>query len=317
MLAPLKPGERKILQALTTGNKLFKDLREQCVKNPNILSSYLKNLQKTGLILRDIDTRKFKLTGNGWETLYIANICDLITEYGFRKTNIKLLGLDIIVSEKPILLESMSNVLAEEDARNVFAAFSKINQFLLQVWRKQVLSFFSKAERQIIEEYEQAFHDAILVAVKPAANISKESSKPLAEKRLKLRYPNIEIPATILEIEAETVFKEMMENETRAIMLEIGNPKTFLERLKDFSSTDENQARLKPLIDCLADARKVKIHNRYMKSLRACPKTIIIFSSLAFGDYLKKRWQLFPDEEQKFRKRHLWLYSQIQELDAV
>jgi hypothetical protein len=59
----------------------------------------LKRLQKQGLISREIDTRSFKLISRGWETLYLADILDLIEEYGLKKANMKLRGLDVIVSE--------------------------------------------------------------------------------------------------------------------------------------------------------------------------------------------------------------------------
>jgi hypothetical protein len=167
----------------------------------------------------------------------------------------------------------------------------------------------------MIQEYERAFHDAVYFTIPPEERASRESSRTLAEKKLKLRFPGIEIPVAMVEFEAETIFRKMIENETRAKILEISDAKRLLERLHNLSHlTDQDKVRLNPLIECLVDVKKVNLHNRYMKSLKACPKTLIIFSSLAFDGYLKKRWQLFPGEEEAFKEKHPWLYSQIQTL---
>jgi hypothetical protein len=72
------------------------------VKNPTILAAYLKHLQKTGLIWRNIDTRGFQLQVSGWESLYLSEITALIENYGLRKENRKLLGLDVFVSESDV-----------------------------------------------------------------------------------------------------------------------------------------------------------------------------------------------------------------------
>jgi hypothetical protein len=200
-------------------------------------------------------------------------------------------------------------------SKGTLRSFSKINQFLFRDWKNQVLAFFSEKDRQIIEEYERAFHDAVLFTIPPQERASKESSRSIAEKKLRLRYPGVEIPAAMVELETETILRKMIENETRAMILEIGNAKSLLERLRGLRHlTDEDKAKLKPLLECLVDAEKVNLHNRYIKSLRACPKTLIIFSSIAFHGYLKKRWQLFPEEEETFEKSHPWLYSQIKTL---
>jgi len=212
------------------------------------------------------------------------------------------------------MLKSVNDVLGEAHTRDAFSAFSRIDQFLFQMWRKQVLAFFSETDRQMIEEYERAFHDAAMFAIPPEERVSEKSSRSLAERNLKRRYPGIEIPESMVELEAAAVFRKMMENETRAMILEIGNEKRLLTRLQNLSHlTDEDRVNLKPLTQCLADAKKVNIHNRYLNSLRACPKTLIIFSSSAFDDYLKKQWQLFPDEEDAFKKKHPWLHRQMQQ----
>ena len=181
-----------------------------------------------------------------------------------------------------------------------------------------MLAFFSEKDRQMIEEYELAFHEAVLLIIPPEKRTSKESAEAIAEKKLKRRYPGIEIPAAMIKLEAETIFRKLTKNEARAMILEIGSTKKLQERLASSSHlTDEDKVRLKPLMKCLQSDRKINLYKRFLKSLRACPKTLIIFSSLAFYGYLKKQWQLFPEEEETFKAKHPWLYSQIQPLNSA
>jgi hypothetical protein len=310
-----KPGERKILQALAIGDKPFKDLRDECVRNPNILSSYLKNLQKHGLIIRDIDTRKFKLIGRGWETLYLADIRDLIEEYGLKKMSMKLLwGLDVIVSEDTDILKVIDKTLGEPRARTVRLSFSRINQFLFHTWKKRTLDLLSPKEKKTIGQYEDALEEAIGLTISPEDRSSKESSRVLAEQKLRRRYPGVEIPEKIIQLEAARITKKSEERARRAMTLELGTAEnTRKHLLSAIPLTDEDQGRLKTLTEYLEEPKNIEVHKKYLSKLRECPKTLIVFSSTGFRGYLEKAWKFFPKEEEVFKKRHPWLYAKIKE----
>lgn len=316
-MCALAPGENKILIALKGGEKRFKDLYETCVKNPTLLATYLKHLQKLGLIWRNTDTRRYQLQIPGWESLYLAEITALIEQYGLRRENRELFGFEVIVSSEDKNLKHITEAIHSNTtfSKKIRKSFSMINQFLFLDWKKQVLACFGENERQKIEEYERAFHEVVLFTIPPEKRISKEHARSLAENQLKRRYPGIEIPTAMLELEAESIFRKTMENEMKAAILEIGNPTNLLRLLRSSNHLpSEEKIKLKPLMECLMNSDKVNLYNRYMNSLGACPKTLIIFSSSAFNCYLKKQWQHFPEEEEVFKKKHPWLYSQIQTL---
>lgn len=79
----LRPGEIKILKAVQESNERFNDLSSQTNKKtgilqPNCLSEYLINLQKKGLVLRDIDSRKYGITKRGLKALEIQKEIDIV-----------------------------------------------------------------------------------------------------------------------------------------------------------------------------------------------------------------------------------------------
>lgn len=309
-----KPGERKILQALAIGDKPFKELWEKCVKNPSILSSYLKNLQKQGLIVRDIDTRKFKLIGRGWETLYLADIRDLIEEHGLKKMSMKFWGLDVIVSENTDILESIDKTLGRPCARTIKLSFSRINQFLFYTWKKRTLDLLNQKEKKTIGQYEAALKEAMRLATPPEEWPSEESSRVQAVERLGRRYPSVEIPEKMIQLEAARITKKSEETAKRTITLEIGTVENLKKRLLSAAHlTRKDQAKLNPLLEYLEDSENIEVHERFLKKLKECPRTLIVFSSTGFSGYQRKHWQFFPKDEEAFKKRHPWLYAKIKQ----
>jgi hypothetical protein len=310
----LRPGERRILEALKKGDRRFKDLRKSCVSNPNILSAYLKNLQKQGLIRREIETREFKLMPHGWENLYLADIHDVISKYAFRKANMELRGFDVMISEKTDMLKSAHNMLDGENAGKFLSAFAKTNRFLFHVWRNHVLDLFGEKEREIIVKYEDAFEEAVWFVIPPGERVGEESFRIRAEKRLARRYPGVEIPEKIIQLEVARIAKKTEEREKNMMALEIGNVESLRKRLLEATHlTEGDQAKLNPLLEYLEDSEKIEVHERFLKKLGECPKTLMVFSSTGFSSYLKKHWQFFPKEEEAFKKKHPWLYPKIKQ----
>jgi len=71
-IARLAPGEEQIFNALRECEKRltsFSELREKTGLSDPALSEYLKELQKKGLIERDIMSRKYRITTRGDITL--------------------------------------------------------------------------------------------------------------------------------------------------------------------------------------------------------------------------------------------------------
>ena len=312
----LKPGERKILKALEEGEKRFKDLNKSCIVNPNILSAYLKNLQKQGLITRDIDTRNFRLIVHGWEALYLADIRDLVEEYGSKKAHMTLWGLDVIVSEETDVIKLMDKTLTSGApyASKVRLLFLKINKFLFHIWKEHILTFFSEKEQKIITRYQHAIEEAAWSITPLEEKVRQESTRSRAEEKLKRQYPGVEIPKKMIQLEAEKITKKLEALNKRTLLREIDNVETLKNRLQNTHHlTMEDQAKLTPLKQYLEDPKNTSIYNRYMKKLKECPKTLLIFSSTGFSDYLPKYWQFFTDKEEEFKNKHPWLYTKIKE----
>lgn len=61
----LRPGERKILEALMKEQSSFTELKKITGLSSSHLSKYLKLFQKEGVVERDIDSRKYRLTNFG------------------------------------------------------------------------------------------------------------------------------------------------------------------------------------------------------------------------------------------------------------
>jgi plasmid stabilization system protein ParE len=96
--------------------------------------------------------------------------------------------------------------------------------------------------------------------------------------------------------------------------LEIGTAENIRKRLLSaIHLTDEDQGRLKTLIEYLEEPKNIEVHKKYLRKLRECPKTLIVFSSTGFRGYLEKHWKFFPYEEEAFKNKHPWLYAKIKE----
>jgi len=69
----VKPGEIRILKALKEEPLSDKEIKEKAsLVNSNIRIRYLRNLWKSGLITRDIDTRKYSIAPQGLEMLRLV-----------------------------------------------------------------------------------------------------------------------------------------------------------------------------------------------------------------------------------------------------
>lgn len=77
----VKPGEIRILNALEKEDLKDKDIAEKAkLVGPTTRVKYLKNLWKSGLITRDIFTRKYRITDRGMEMLRLADERKLVED---------------------------------------------------------------------------------------------------------------------------------------------------------------------------------------------------------------------------------------------
>lgn len=83
----LRPGERQILEALSAAEKdsnkkglSFTQIKDQSNLSRPVISDYLKRLWKDGLILRDIYTRRYRITVNGIQVLTRETILEKMDE---------------------------------------------------------------------------------------------------------------------------------------------------------------------------------------------------------------------------------------------
>lgn len=79
-IAKLAPGEKKILDTLRESEKRllsYTELREKTGLSDPALSEYLKELQKKGLIQRDMMSRKYEIKTRGHKTYVEKEILDM------------------------------------------------------------------------------------------------------------------------------------------------------------------------------------------------------------------------------------------------
>jgi len=69
MIYKLRPGEKQILKVLETEELSFEEIKKRTGLSRPVISDYLKGLWKKDLIVRDIDTRKYRIIEKGARAL--------------------------------------------------------------------------------------------------------------------------------------------------------------------------------------------------------------------------------------------------------
>ena len=313
----MKPGERRILKALKDGPLSDKEIREKAsLSSPNRRISYLRSLRKQGLITRDIDTRKYTLIARGWEMLYIGDILllmqdcvELAASQGLDDAGIGWWQAEFIISEDPSVPRLVKDLLTSgsKEGLETRLALSRVLDIVDGVWRRRSLEAFSAKEREMIEDYMEKLSDAawnLYGDGEEEQRTARERAWEVAEQRLARLYPGIEIPREIVRGEAEIQYERVMMRQRKIVsslcsdVEELKKALTNTERI----FADSTHAELYEILTYLEESDGRKLYERYLETVRSCPKSLIISPSSAFRDYLKRYLELFPEKKEAMAK---------------
>lgn len=278
----LRPGELKILQALSRGEKSYTQLNNETGLQFNILSRYLKDLWKSGLITRDIDTRIYRIVPIGWQTLFLKDleifISDHIAKIGskdLRDAGVDLWSQYVIMSDSSQFLESLENSLLDNHEINtgLAAAFATIGE----TWERNCLLSFDEKRQKMISEYKQDLLAALKIRDMHRTVCSKEKYSDLFE--------TIGEPRILEELsEAQDTMYQPRDLAGLEWHLDFLRREGFL---RDDLTEDENET-LKEIEGRLHDPKRLSTYEEYLEKVAKQPKALIILPSYGFIGYRRK-----------------------------
>jgi len=291
----LRPGEKKILNALSKDDKRFSDLQRDTSLQANALSGYLKTLQKNGLITRDIETRKYHRNEISLEALFYNDVL------GFMQQKVKIEYLSfpwlVVFDNESIDIDfekALKNELSKQKNR---IAFNKLVTSMQDVFVSLVLSRFREKERKIIETYRK-------LLLKYVKIIGKRDRKSLKDRyaidllvtgqEMKKAFPQISIPKTMVYIAAAKRFKQI--TKLQDVISQPYDLKGLSDRVEYMRQEDQCRSdlteketnELNEIWEYLTDHINKKIFTKYVKQINEEPKALIFYASFGFKGYLKK-----------------------------
>lgn len=330
-LKSLRPGERKILKALTDSPKSYSEIAEALkwtykdakgktkIQNPTLLSDYLKRLQKLGLVSRDIDSRKYSAEKISIEKLFYNDVFDFLRKGIAHDLEAKT------AKEKTVIPSALWFTVIEHDCATEFKI--KIKELLKQpeinialnlffhktnvLWEKYVLSQRGKKEQEIIIRYKQELLEAYkLICKTPSLQDCADLFSLSAEERLRRDYPSIKnIPKEFVAVETERLIQSF-----KCAMDDIDQPRDLADlekRLnlaerrgkikKDFS--EEEKKKIEKIIEFLENKKNKRIYEGFLKSFDNDPKVLFVLPLLGFRGYLDQLKELYPEKFSEIEKQ--------------
>ena len=342
----LRPGEIKILKALweeverrSKGryDTTYKDanglsngeLYQRTGLATNILSEYLKSLQKMHLISRNIDNRKYRLEEKiSFETLFFCDVIDFLQErltklidHGDRsKAGITYLNYWSITTDNSEFKDILEKTFIDHE--NI-PYLSKISGITEDAWNSFILSDYTR-ERDDYEEMKRKRNEFNVITKYKSlltkyakildANMTKESRRQfyesivqLSKSRMIQAFPGVPLPERMVYMEAAKEFKKLTKQEEYILQPQnYESLKHTIEAMKKsgiYRKRLEKKERdeLKAIKAYLRDPQNKKTYEKYLERVRKAPKALIFYSSSAFGGYveeLKEWWrQISPSSD--------------------
>ncbi len=320
----LKPGEYKILKALSKGEWTNTELiKEAGIVNPNIRSKYLKRLQKLGFIERDIDTRKFRILPISDEVLLFKDIEKFISGTILKIANDKnkhgitgFYGTTIISEDIFFINEALKDSkLKDTETLNLATKITKY-------YEEKIFNTLSKTNQEIINKYRDYLLEMFKLQIKPPdkTDLLKlyEGTRASSELLLSEKYKINNIPKNIILIEAAKEFRRFhsdselirtpfsLEALTSSLLIfkKLGKIKEKIS-VEDFNKLLEYE-------NFLFDSRNINVYYSYLKRINDVPKTLIILP-FGFWGYSDKIQEYFPETKEYYEKQkdmiHEFLYG--------
>jgi len=327
----LRPGELKILTALNDrGPMTYSELQKETGLQFNVLSDYLKRLQTlSGLIERDIETRKYRIRIISVESLFFNDVQEFLRSRMEKmlnegKTNAGVLIADafgsLILTENYELMKRLDQGTSGSNYRT---SFDQISEFIMHSWDSYVLAKFGEDARKTIETYKRF----LLGCVKKLSRMENDERKKrakfkaaLVEAKLRMEsaFPRVQIPKRMVCIEAERWLKQFenahdqilqpsdlddLKNRVLVLMGAAGD----LREKEDLAEKDLRE--LESMLAFLENHKHTQTYEKYLEETGKEPKTVVLITSFGFKGYMKKLNEWFPEEAErrsrKLRKRML------------
>jgi len=315
----VRPGERRILKALRKGPLTFSELGEKAeIRNPTLRSRYLKNLQKSGLVGRDIDSRKYYMVAKGWRMLYLSDVAGFIEEAlwrsaqkDFDEAGVAFWQLTFLISEDTELTKTLEEFLMDDskEAAEARLWLSKTMHLIDRFCLKRALEGLSEEEARVVKAYRLKLEEAAWMIFGPSKEErerTRELMRVIVEHRLRERYPNSKISEEMIEKETDEEL-EALKGDQKLILSTVYDR---VEKLRnDFFRLKEVPSELVEIMRYLDQNEKV--YKKYLDRVRSIPKALLVFPSMGFKGYLKRFWEFFPEKEAEFRPAHPWLHRRM------
>jgi hypothetical protein len=304
---PLRPGEIKILKALQTEPRNFKALKEITGLQQNVLSTYLKRLQKIKVVTKDVDSRKYQRREVSVEILFINDIADFFnqkvkefTNLGKEQAQVAYLPLWTAFTEYPKMKEYIESLNMKSE---VCLKLSQISEIIESFWEPHILKTeYTPKDRKLIKTYKHM----LLQYVKKFKVIEETESKQntydmlreTARFELEERFPNCEISERMVLIETAKKYRKFAKliEDTDNVFFQPQNFEEIseiLERMKmtgeyrdDF--TEEEQIDLDAILAFIKNPANKKISDSFNQKLRNYPRKLVLFYVSGFHGYIEQ-----------------------------
>lgn len=232
----------------------------------------MKNLQKLGLVERDIESRRYRAKLPVTEqVLFFNEVLEFIKtqfEKSVRSGN-KRAGIILgpfgwfVMTDGTELSKQIENWLKDPKTINAMVSLS---ESIENIWNSYVLSQLDGKIRKTVEAYKDCLSEFAKIAYAPK---SREALELLEPKNLKELYASI----------------EMME-------------KFDLPWLPQEDLTEEERSKLGRIMEFLKNKENKQIYEGYLEQRNKTPKSLILYPSWGFKGYLKKVRDLIPKQGQ-------------------
>lgn len=293
----LRPGEKKILKALLEGPKSYTQLHNETKLQYNILSEYLKRLQKLSLVTRDIDSRKYEMRKRCLETLFFGEMLDFIEDryeksvnFGFERGGVIPATATgwLILTDNIELRDYLNKYLTLKP--EICHAFLKINQFIEDSWDTIIFSSFDLTRRKIIEKYRKFLLEYLNCYV----GFSRKKEN--------------ELSTLLMKFDEEILRPHDLES----LRQRIKSLRNLGQLRNDLSEKEID--KLQEMESYLEKPKNKKIYEAYLKRVEQTPKALVLYPSWGFRGYLEKLKDLFPEEAIKIQEERKKLIQMLRTL---
>jgi hypothetical protein len=261
----------KILTSLLENEKKYGELQKETKLQSNILSEYLKNLQKLGLVDRDVDSREYRgRIPVTVQVLFFNEVMEFIraqleklVELGNERAGI-ISGLFgwFVVTEGVELRKSIENWLKDPKIMN---ALSFLSESMEDLWDHYVFSIYDRKLLEKVETY----------------------------KNYLLKVSEVVLKLTDVNEKVKEIFSS---RDLRELSVTLEVIEKYGKLKKDL--TDEEMRELEDIAKYLKDPRNRQIYDSYLNKLNKVPKSLIIYPSWGFKGYPQKIMDLIPKQDQ-------------------